>query len=119
MATIQNLVIDQGCPYTFQLTVKDPVGDPIDLTGATVKAYIRRHPKAVLFYAFGSAVIGDPTDGVLELSFDFASLDPSEPMPSGRYIYDVVVTVDMNGTLTPYKVVEGLVTFNATVSQDL
>jgi hypothetical protein len=115
MATIQNLVIDQGCPYSFRLTVKDPVGDPIDLTGATIKAYIRRHPKAVLFYTFESAVVGDPTDGVIELTFDFATIDPNVPQPSGRYIYDVVVSA--NGT--PYKVVEGLVTFNATVSQDL
>lgn len=112
MATIQNLVIDQGCPYSFRLTVKDPVGDPIDLTGATIKAYIRRHPKAVLFYAFGSAVIGDPTEGVLELSFDFTGVTPQ---PSGRYIYDVVVTA---GGM-PYKIVEGLVTFNPTVSQDI
>jgi hypothetical protein len=118
MAAIQNLVVDQGASFSFRITVRDPLGSPLDLSLCLVRALIRRHPTAQNVVSFSQAVVGPSADGVLELTLESSETDA---MASGRYLYDVMVTVFEDDTLLQavgkYKILEGLITLNPTISR--
>lgn len=46
MAEKLNIVIDQGATFPLYVEYKDPDGDPIDLTGYSVRMQIRQTPTA-------------------------------------------------------------------------
>lgn len=108
MAIKANLFIDQGATYATKLLLNDADGIPVNLTGYTASAQIRKH------YASSNAVNFDVTlnttgNVILELS-----ANTTANMVAGRYVYDVEL-VDTGGRVS--RVIEGIVTISPNVTR--
>lgn len=104
MASIYNLVIDQGTDFSANLTVKDSTNTVRNLTGYTGRAQLRRS------YASSSNVtftvnIDSPTDGNVKITLANAA---TANLKYGRYVYDVELTKTSDSTIE--RVYEGIAT---------
>lgn len=109
MAIKANLFIDQGATYATKLNITDTNGAPVDLTGYTAAAQIRKHytsSNSVSFTATTTAATGAVT---LSLS-----ANATANLYAGRYVYDVEL-VDSQGRVS--RIVEGIVTITPNVTR--
>lgn len=109
MAIKANLVIDQGSDWDTTIDITDEYGDPINLTGYTGQAQMRRHYTSVSYYSFDVS-INAPT-GEVTL---FISANTTNGITAGRYVYDCELT-DPNGKKS--RVIEGIVTLTPQVTR--
>jgi len=63
-AAKHNLIVSRGEDFSFTLTVQDSVGSPVNITGDTFTAEIRRNGGKPLVASF-SCVITEAANGVL------------------------------------------------------
>lgn len=110
MATISNLFVDAGTTYSNIITVAATTGQPLDLTGYTVKSQMRKSYSSSTAYNF-TASIYDATAGKVRLQLTPVQ---SEAIPAGRWLYDVEIT-SQSGNKT--RVVEGIVTVTPQITQ--
>jgi len=100
---VSNLVINAGATFSqqFDLAQSDD-SSPLNLTGYTIAAQIRKHAGSSNSVAFTTAAM-DPLNGLILIS-----LTPVETasLKTGRHVYDIVIT-DAAGDKT--RVVEGSV----------
>jgi hypothetical protein len=103
MATISNLVIDQGTTFSSIITLTNQDGTAMNLTGHSVKSQFRKSYNSSTATNF-TASIYDATAGKVRLR-----LSPADTanVRSGRYLYDIEVTNDGSGE--KFRVLEGLV----------
>jgi len=113
MAAIANLIIDQGCTFSSNVSVKDGDGVAFNLTGYTVLA------KMALGFSstrsrttITSTVASDATTGVITLTLTPAQTAVLDA--PARYLYDIEITLTATGTVT--RVIEGLITTRPQVS---
>ena len=104
MATISNLVIDQGTTFSSIITLTDQEGIPLDLTGFTVKSQFRKSYQSSTAINF-TASIYDASAGKVQLQ-----LDPEDTtgVRAGRYLYDIETT-SPSPQFEKKRVLEGLV----------
>jgi len=102
-----NLTIDKGVTFSTSIKVKQD-GAPINLTGYTLSAKMRKHYDASTYYTF-TTVSPSPNLGLVNIGM--ASTITST-IPVGRYVYDLIIT--SSGTTT--KVVEGTIIVKGTAS---
>lgn len=102
MATISNLVIDQGTTFSSIITLRNQDGTPLNLTDFTVKSQFRKSYQSSTAVNF-TASIYDATAGKVRLQ-----LSPSDTtnIRSGRYLYDIELTSPNGEKIRP---LEGLV----------
>ena len=108
MAQKLNLIVDQGTTFATSFTVNDDAGSPIDFTGYTGHAQIRKH------YTSSNAVsfaVTANSSGIVTLSL---SSNTTNSMTPGRYVYDVELISPGNSTS---RVVEGIVTLTPQVTK--
>lgn len=108
MAQKVNLVIDQGTTFNTTFDIKDDAGNPIDFTGYTGTAQIRKH------YTSSNAVnftVSANSSGVITLSL---TSNATNGMAAGRYVYDVEMVAPGN---TTSRIVEGIVTLTPQVTK--
>ena len=88
MATISNLVIDQGTTFSSIITLTNQDGTPMDLTDYTVKAQFRKSYQSSTFVEFNASIY-DEVNGQVQLQ-----LDPEDTtdVKAGRYLYDIELT---------------------------
>jgi hypothetical protein len=110
MATISNLYVDAGATYSNIITVTASNGQALALTSYTVASQMRKSYSSSTGYAF-TASIYDAATGKIRLQL---TSNQSEAIPAGRWLYDVEIT-SPSGTKT--RVVEGIVTVNAQITQ--
>lgn len=104
MATINNLLIDQGTTFSIVVNMTNPDGTAKDLTNYTPTAHIRKSYYTNTYTAF-TAVKTDVTGGVITLSL---TATQTSTLKAGRYVYDLeVVSVADAETI---RVIEGIVT---------
>ena len=104
MAAISNLYIDAGSLFSVIVTVKNSDQTPMNLTGYTIAAQIRKSYGSTTAYNFNASVF-DPLTGKIRLQL---TADQSSAIKPGRYLYDIEITSTNNpGQKT--RVVEGLV----------
>ena len=94
MADTISLSFVHGDDVTYPVEITDPSGNPVDLTGATVKSSIRKE--------YGSAVLGsftinytDLPNGKFELYLDQTTSSSLPQNPKGRinsFVFDVEMT---------------------------
>ena len=110
MASISNILIDQGATFTTTVTVTDANGDAVNLSGYSVAAQIRKTFLSSTATAF-TATISNASSGEITIS-----LSPTQTtaLEAGRFVYDVLITAS-GGTKT--RVVEGQVTVNPSVTR--
>lgn len=109
MAIKANLIIDQGSTYQTSVNVTDDDDNPINLSGYTAAAQMRKHYTSVTSYAFTTSI--SPLIGVVTLSM---SSNTTNSIPAGRYVYDCELT-DSNGTIS--RLIEGIVTVTPGVTR--
>jgi hypothetical protein len=110
VATISNLFIDQGSDYSNIITVTGSNGQPINLTGFTVKSQIRKSFGSTIAYEFTPTIFA-PATGKIRMQL---SSESSEEIVPGRYLYDVEIT-SPSGIKT--RVVEGIVTVTPQITR--
>lgn len=110
MATVRNIVIDQGTTFTLSITVSDFTDTPIDLTGYTLRSQMRKSYNSNSYTAF-TVTSDDPTEGEIKLSL---TATQTSALRYGRYVYDIEI-VSSTGEVT--RVLEGIVTVNPEVTK--
>jgi hypothetical protein len=111
MATIQNLVIDQGTTFEVTFTVHKPDGTPEDLTEAVATAQARRSAASKKSFDFTVEILDPPTNGEIKLSM---TDEETLALPHARYLYDLHVK---KSTGEAIRVVEGILTVTAAISR--
>ena len=109
MAIKSNIVIDQGTDYEVTINVKDANTTPINLSGFTGVAQIRKYYTSSKKYDFSvsiSANTGEVTIGMSSAN--------SAAIAAGRYLYDCILTSNTN---VISRIVEGIVTINPRVTR--
>lgn len=104
-----NIVIEQGIDYQDVFTVNNPDGSPLDLTGYTGVAKIRKFPESATSTPFTVGIVSDAGQVVLSLANTVTA-----NLKSGRYYYDIIIASSVTNKKT--KVVDGMVLVNATES---
>lgn len=103
----RNLVINQGSTFSYTFALVDTAGDPVDVSGATANANMRKEYSSNTTYAFTTAL----ANGGVTISMT-ANATANVPAP-GNYVYDVLFT--SAGVKT--RVAEGQITVNPSVSR--
>ena len=101
-AYVSNLVINAGATFSQQFDLAQSDSAPLNLTGYTIAAQIRKHAGSSNPTAFTASAL-DAANGVILIS-----LTPTQTtaLKTGRHVYDIVIT-DASGDKT--RVVEGSV----------
>jgi hypothetical protein len=102
MATITNLVIDQGTTFSSIITLTNQDGTAMNLTGYTVASQFRKSYQSSTFTNF-TASIYDATAGKVRLQLTPSA---SSDVKAGRYLYDIELT---SPTSEKSRALEGLV----------
>jgi hypothetical protein len=108
MAQKLNLIIDQGSSFSTSFTVNDDAGEPINFSGYSGSAQIRKHYTSTNSVSF---TVTANSSGVVSLSL---SSNTTTSMEAGRYVYDVELVAPAN---TTSRVVEGIVTITPQVTK--
>jgi len=101
MAYTKHIFIDQGTTYTLSLTATDSVGSPINLSGCTVSAQLRKSPAATNYTSFSASVTGSTGQFILTLA-----ATASSAINPGKYMYDVEVLNNTTNVVT--RIVQGI-----------
>lgn len=109
MATKANLLIDQGSTFSTTVTITDSNGNPIDLSGYSGAAQMRKSYTSSTAYNFNVSV--GNTSGTLTLSM---TANTTANIAGGRYLYDVELTSDV-GLVS--RVFEGIVTVTPNITR--
>jgi hypothetical protein len=109
MATKANIIVDQGTTFSTIINLTDDNGDPINLTGYTGDAEMRKHYTSSNSQSFSVNLGG--TSGTVTLSLTATQTANLTP---GRYVYDVEVT---SGANVVSRIVEGIVTVTPEVTR--
>jgi hypothetical protein len=104
-----NLVIHKGTDFETEFNLTEDNGMPLDLTGYTGSAKIRKHPTAKKYNTFVVNFV-DRLQGKVKISMG-SSITPN--LSPGRNCYDLFLT-DRTGKII--KVVEGNVLVNNSVT---
>ena len=101
MATINNLLIDQGTTFSIVVNMTNPDGTEKDLTNYTPTAHIRKSYYSNTYTAF--TVAKDNLEGEITISL---TATQTSALKAGRYVYDVEILSNVE-TL---RVLEGIIT---------
>jgi hypothetical protein len=108
MATVNNLVIDQGTTFSFTFNLTNVDGSAKDLTNYTIAAQIRKSyytSTKVDFYT-------DTVDSEGEITISLTSTQTSN-LKAGRYVYDI----EIDDTTETIRVLEGIITVTPEVTR--
>jgi hypothetical protein len=109
MAIKANIVIDQGTTFQTSINVTDDEENPVDLTGYSAAAQMRKHFTSSNAFSFATSI--SPTLGIVTLSMTANTTNTITP---GRYLYDCELT-DPNGAIS--RLIEGIVTVTPGVTR--
>ena len=109
MATKANIIIDQGTTFSTTINLTDEDELPVNLTGYTGDAEIRKHYTSSNSQSF-SVTLGGAA-GTIALSL--TALQTAN-LAAGRYVYDVEITSCSN---TVSRIVEVIVTVTPEVTR--
>jgi hypothetical protein len=102
MATISNLVIDQGTTFSSIITLTNQDGTAMNLSGYTVASQFRKSYQSSTATSF-TASIYDAATGKIRLQLSAVA---SSGVKAGRYLYDIELT---SGSGEKSRALEGLV----------
>ena len=106
-----NIQIEQGANFSSTFDVKRSDNSPLDLTGYSFSAKMRKHATAAGSIGFAVTYGSSPSAGQVTLSMTNAQ---TGIITSGRYEYDVLISNNFSGVKT--KIFTGQVLVNPTSS---
>lgn len=103
MAVYEELTIDQGATFRYQVELKDTSDEsPFDLTGYTATSHMKKNHKSSTITAdFLTSV--DTTGGIITISLTDEQTAVLKP---GRYVFDIVLESPLGRV---NRVTEGIV----------
>lgn len=108
MATIANIVIDQGTTFSYTITLENPDGSAKDLSLYTVTAQMRKS-----FYTSSKVDFTvDTVDETGELTISLTATQ-TQAIKAGRYVYDIEAA-SSDETL---RLLEGIITVTPEVTR--
>ncbi len=110
MATINNIVIDQGTTFELILNVTNDDGTAKDLANYTVGAQIRKTYEATTKVDFTTAKVD--AEGKITLSL---TATQTSALKAGRFVYDCEITA--TSPAETLRVVEGIITVTPEVTR--
>lgn len=108
MATVNNIVIDQGTTFSFTVNLTNDDGTAKDLTNYTVTSQMRKSYYTSTYTSFTTAKVN--AAGSLTISL---TPTQSSAVKAGRYVYDIEI-VSSTETL---RIMEGIVTVTPEVTK--
>ncbi len=108
MASINNIIIDQGTTFTLSVILTNDDNTPKDLTNYTIASQIRKSYYTNTFTAFTTSKV----DLTGEISISLSAAETSA-LKAGRYVYDIEIE-DPSETV---RVIEGIVTVTPEVTR--
>mgnify|MGYP001345073944 CR=1 FL=1 len=108
MATISNIVIDQGTTFSLELNLTNDDGTAKNLAGYTVTSQMRKGYESTTKTDFTTAKVD--ADGKITISLTAAQ---SAAVKAGRYVYDIEIA-SASETL---RVLEGIATVTPEVTR--
>ncbi len=110
MARVTDFYVDAGSYFASLLIVCDANKQPLNLTGYTVKAQIKKHPEALTSYEITTSLFSAAA-GQVKLYID---QEVSSALKKGTWFYDVEITHIASGAKK--RVSEGLVFVNPQIT---
>ncbi len=89
MTTISNLYINQGADFSTTVELSDDTGVPLDLTGYTAAAQIRKTYTSTSYKPFSILFDSNRNEGKVTLSM---SAEVTSSINAGLYVYDLLLT---------------------------
>jgi len=108
MATVENIVIDQGQTFSFSLTLSNTDGTAKDLTDYTVTSQMRKSYYTSTATNFTTAKV----DLTGEITISLSATETSA-IKAGRYVYDVEIA----SSVETLRILEGIVTVTPEVTK--
>ena len=108
MATVNNIVIDQGTTFSLTVQLASDDGSPMDLTEYTVSSQLRKSYYTNTYTAFTTGKVD--LSGEVSLSLTAAQ---TSGLKAGRYVYDV----EISSSQETVRVLEGIVTVTPEVTK--
>jgi len=105
-----NITLDQGSTFVLQVTLEQPAGTPINLSGYTVRSQIRKSYSDTLIGAFTCALV-TPASGIFQMAL---TATQTKLLTEAEYVYDVEISI--GSTVT--RVLEGIIYVSPEVTQD-
>lgn len=112
MAPIRHLLIDQGSTFATDVEVTDDNDVPLDLTGYTARAQLRKSYGSNSSTAFTVTIKSPTTAGQLAISL---SSTQTTALKAGRYVYDIEIVRTSDSTVT--RILEGIITVTPEVTR--
>ena len=109
MALYEELEIDQGSTFRYQVDLTTSSGDPYDLNGFTITSQIRKTYKSTV--VVGTFTPTNPALGRIILTL---TDEETAAIAAGRYVYDVFIQGPGGQR---YRVLEGMITVTPSVTQ--
>ena len=108
MATVQNIVIDQGTTFEFSITLANDDGTAKDLTNYTVAAQLRKSYYTNTYTAFTTSKVD--LQGEIKITL---TATQTSALSAGRYVYDI----EIDGNSETLRILEGIVTVTPEVTK--
>jgi len=108
VASINNIIIDQGTTFTLSVILTNDDNTPKDLTNYTIASQIRKSYYTNTFTAFTTSKVN--LTGEITISLTAAE---TSALKAGRYVYDIEIE-DPSETV---RVIEGIVTVTPEVTR--
>ena len=108
MATVSNVVIDQGTTFSLELNLTNDDTTAKDLTNYTITSQMRKSYEATTATSFTTAKVN--ATGKITISLTAAE---TAAVKAGRYVYDIEIA-SSSETL---RVLEGIVTVTPNVTR--
>jgi hypothetical protein len=107
-ATKYNLIVEQGCDFSYTIPLLDPSQNKLDVTGYTANAAMKKFYTSMNTYPFSIQLV----NGALTIAMNAVQ---TANIAMGRYVYDAIL---YNGIAnTTVRLVEGIVTVNPGVAE--
>jgi hypothetical protein len=108
MATVSNLVIDQGTTFSLTMQLDNEDGSDKDLTSYTVSSQMRKSYYSNTYTSFTTA----KTNLTGELTISLTA-EQTSSLKAGRYVYDI----ELSSSAETLRVLEGIVTVTPEVTR--
>lgn len=86
-----NITIQQGATFSNTIFLKDDDGNPIDLSGASVRSQIRPAYDSSSFVAFDISIVAPATNGEILWEMDASTTEGINLSLGTIWVYDVEV----------------------------
>lgn len=114
MAPVKHLIIDQGTTFSLTITVADANGNPLNLTGYTMRSQLRKSYGSSSYTAFTVTPATNLTTGELTISLTDTQ---TSNLKAGRYVYDVEIVSPISDGSEVLRVLEGIITVTPEVTR--